>query len=249
MQNLELFEQPSWQPLAKFGLTSEFWNINSHTIIYSWVTLFVLLVVCLFFRLYIQKTEASIVKSIVITIIRSFKDLISQTLGKFFYLHFALTTSIFIFIFFNNIISIIPGIEEPTTDPNTTIALGLVAFLYIQASAIKLKGFTEYIKEFFQPFFIMFPLHVIGEIAKVISISFRLFGNIFGGSIISKLWLSFISGGILKELIGIISGINLLILAFFVLFEGFIQAFVFFMLTVTYLSIALQQEEPEGVNE
>jgi F-type H+-transporting ATPase subunit a len=89
----------------------------------------------------------------------------------------------------------------------------------------------------------LFPLNVIGKLSSIVSISFRLFGNVFGGSIISKIYLSFISGSIIFETIGLLSGINFLIIIFFGLFEGFIQAFVFAMLTMTYLSVAIQSEK------
>lgn len=103
-------------------------------------------------------------------------------------------------------------------------------------------------KEFFHPFFVMFPLNLISHFSKIISISFRLFGNIFGGSIITQIYTSAISVSFFAELFGLFSGINFLVLSFFILFEGLIQAFVFTMLTLTYLAIAVQSEE-EGALE
>jgi F-type H+-transporting ATPase subunit a len=88
----------------------------------------------------------------------------------------------------------------------------------------------------------MMPLEVVGKISSVVSLSFRLFGNIFGGSIIIRLYQGLVHGYLLREIIGLITGINLLLVLFFVLFEGALQAFVFTVLTLTYLSIALQEE-------
>ena len=88
----------------------------------------------------------------------------------------------------------------------------------------------------------MLPLNIVGKIATVVSLSFRLFGNIFGGFIIATIYLKLIEGSILAETIGMFSGVALVITLFFGLFEGFLQAFVFSMLTLTYLSIALQGE-------
>ena len=88
----------------------------------------------------------------------------------------------------------------------------------------------------------MLPLNIIGKISSIISVSFRLFGNIFGGSIITKLYFTAIQGSVLFELLGIFSGLNLLIVCFFTLFEGLLQAFVFAMLTLTYLSIGCSEE-------
>ena len=135
--------------------------------------------------------------------------------------------------------------DEPTKDLNTTLALGIISFLYIQIYTVKAHGFKEYLKEYLTPFFLMLPLNIIGKLATIVSISFRLFGNIFGGSIISHIYLHAIQGSLLLETLGLTLGINLAILIFFGLFEGFLQAFVFAMLSLTYLSIALQGEAHE----
>jgi F-type H+-transporting ATPase subunit a len=143
-------------------------------------------------------------------------------------------------------IIIIPGMEEPTQNLNTTLALGIISFLYIQAYAIKSHGFVHYISEYFQPFIFgipnifLFPLHLVGKLASVVSISFRLFGNIFGGATISALFVGAIKGSLVGESLGLI--MNICVLLPFGLFEGFLQAFVFSMLTITYLSLELKEE-------
>jgi F-type H+-transporting ATPase subunit a len=245
MQKFEIFDEHYWKPLENFGLTHSFWNINIKTVILTWVVLGFILILSLLARLAIEDKE-SISGFLVLSYVRSFNNLITNSLGKFSFTHFSFITSLFTFIFICNIISLIPWLDEPTTDVSTTLALGISAFLYVQISAIIAKGFKEYIKEYFSPFFLLFPLNVIGELAKIISISFRLFGNIFGGSIISRLWMSSISGSLITEILGIITGINLLIVLFFIMFEGFIQAFVFSMLTLTYLSVAISQDHEEN---
>jgi F-type H+-transporting ATPase subunit a len=89
----------------------------------------------------------------------------------------------------------------------------------------------------------MLPLHVVGLLATIISVSFRLFGNIFGGVIISELYLKTIGGHPLWEILGIMTGFNIIIVLFFTVFEGLIQAFVFSMLSLTYLSLAVAHKE------
>jgi F-type H+-transporting ATPase subunit a len=105
-----------------------------------------------------------------------------------------------------------------------------MGFVLAHHAAIKSKGFKAYIKEYFQPIFFMMPLNVIGELAKIISISFRLFGNIMGGSIII-LVVSYLCYNIILP-----PFLN----AFFGLFVGTIQAFVFTMLTVVYISVQVK---------
>jgi len=174
--------------------------------------------------------------------VQYFNNLCKQTLGSFSFNHFAFITSMFVFIFSCNLFAVIHGIEEPTKDLNTTLALGIIAFLYAQFYAIKENGLVSYSKDYFRPFFLMLPLNIVGKIATVVSLSFRLFGNIFGGFIIAKIYYGFIGGSIIGESIGLLFGVNLIITLFFGLFEGFLQAFVFSMLTLTYLSIALEGE-------
>jgi len=98
------------------------------------------------------------------------------------------------------------------------------------ATALRVKGWRAYVREYFQPFFLMFPLNVIGELAKVVSISFRLYGNIMGGSIII-----YVVSGLVRQLV-----LPPLLNAFFGVFVGTVQAFVFAMLTLTYISVAIQ---------
>ncbi|MGA9530534.1 MAG: FoF1 ATP synthase subunit a, partial [Candidatus Babeliales bacterium] len=155
--------------------------------------------------------------------------------------------SLFIFIFLANILSLVPFFDEPTKDLNTTLALGIVSFLYIQYHAIQQKGLWLYCKEYFEPFFVMLPLNIVGKFATIISISFRLFGNIFGGAIITQLYTTSLFGSLLLETFSLVMGVNIVITLFFGLFEGFLQASVFTMLTLTYLSLELQTEQQEEV--
>ncbi len=141
-----------------------------------------------------------------------------------------LICALFMFLVLCNWLGIIPRLEEPTKDLNTPLSLGLMGFFISHYLGIKTKGFKGYIKEYFEPIFFMMPLNVIGELAKVISISFRLFGNIMGGSIII-LVVSYLTYSVLLP-----PFLNM----FFGLFVGTIQAFVFTMLTIVYISVQVK---------
>ena len=242
MSKIEIFSDKVWKPFSAFGLEGKFWNLNSETVINSGATL-VVLFICLIAAGLVIKRKNSMAAFLILSFVRSFKDLVSQSIKRFHYSRFFFITALFVYIFFCNIISIIPWFEEPTTDLNTTLALGIISFLYVQTVALKSKGLKGYCKEFLEPFFLLLPLNIVSELAKIISISFRLYGNIFGGSVISKIFASFTHGAILTESLALFSGINLLIVGFFVIFEGAIQAFVFSTLTLTYLALATQIDE------
>jgi len=141
-----------------------------------------------------------------------------------------LTCALFMFLLLSNWLGIIPHLHEPTKDLNTPLSLGLMGFIIAHHAGIKAKGFKTYLKEYCSPIFFMMPLNVIGELAKVVSISFRLFGNIMGGSIII-LVVSYLSYNLI---------LPPLLNAFFGLFVGTIQAFVFTMLTVVYISVQVK---------
>jgi len=138
-----------------------------------------------------------------------------------------LVCALFMFLLFSNWLGIIPHLDEPTKDLNTPLSLGLMGFCIAHYAGIKAKGIKKYISGYFEPFVFMLPLNLIGELAKVVSISFRLFGNVMGGSIII-LVISYLTYSLLLP-----PFLN----AFFGLFVGTIQAFVFTILTVVYISV------------
>ncbi len=141
-----------------------------------------------------------------------------------------LICALFLFLLISNWLGIVPHLEEPTKDLNTPLGLGLMGFAIAHYAAIKTKGFKAYAKEYFQPIFFMMPLNVIGELAKIVSISFRLFGNIMGGSIII-LVVSYLTFSLV---------LPPFLYAFFGLFVGTVQAFVFTMLTIVYISVQVK---------
>lgn len=245
MKNIELLHASEWNPLSYFGIHYSLFALNENTIINTWIVLAVLAFLILAARVAIMR-KSGVGRYMVISYVRSFIDLCSQSFGFFAFNHTTFIIALFTFILLCNIISIIPLVEEPTIDLNTTLALGIIAFTYIQANAIKAHGFWGYLKEYFTPFFFMFPMHVIGKLSTIVSISFRLFGNIFGGATIVTIYSAVIQSSWIAELLTLISGLNIVIVGFFIIFEGFLQAFVFAMLTLTYLSIALAHDEDIG---
>lgn len=137
--------------------------------------------------------------------------------------------TIFIYIGFSNLIGLIPGLPSPTADLNTTLGLALVVFLVSHFEGMRDKGVWGYIKSFGEPVIFLLPLNVVGELAKPISHSFRLFGNIVGGGIIITLIYQAAPGLIPVPLH-----------AWFDLFIGLIQALIFGMVAIAYIAVAKQ---------
>lgn len=246
MQDFQAFGHETWNPFEWFGYDHPLLYINIPTVTNTAVVLVCITLLLLVCRYFLSKPD-SLGCFMITAAVRTFMNLTIQTLGSYMYNHFAFVFSIFLFILSCNWISIIPWTEEPTMDLNTTVAVALIAFLYKELFTIKTHGMRGYIKEFFEPFFVMFPLNIIGHFSKIISLSFRLYGNIFGGAIIVKLYNVALSESIITQVLGLGTGMNFVVLGFFTIFEGFIQAFVFAMLSLTYLSIAIAAEETPEV--
>jgi F-type H+-transporting ATPase subunit a len=155
------------------------------------------------------------------------KDALDEEMAK---KYFPLICALFMFLLLSNWLGIIPKLSEPTKDLNTPLGFGIMGFFIAHYSGIKTKGFKNYAKEYFEPIFFMAPLNIIGELAKVVSISFRLFGNIMGGAIIILVVSHLVYSLLLPPIL----------ILFFGLFIGTIQAFVFTMLTLVYISLQVK---------
>ncbi len=200
---------------------------NLDAIIYTWIVMLLIL----FFGYTATRKRGIVPGSMQVLgelFVSKLYELTEDALGREMAKTYApLVVALFMFLVLCNWIGIIPHLEEPTKDLNTPLSLGVMGFFIAHYVGIKTKGFKAYIAEYFEPFFIMMPLNLIGELAKIVSISFRLFGNIMGGAIII-LVVSYLTWSILLP-----PFLN----AFFGLFVGAIQAFVFTMLTVVYISV------------
>ena len=156
-----------------------------------------------------------------------FEEFVRDTLGKK-NLHF----TPYIVIWICNMIGMIPipGFMEPTRNLNVPLALGIIAMVVVHSKAIKEKGLWKHSESYINPIKNpLFILDLVGEISKVVSISFRLFGNILGGAIIILVVSSLVKFFLFPV------GLNL----FFGIFVGSIQAFVFTMLALTYIGVEI----------
>ncbi len=152
--------------------------------------------------------------------------------------HLAPPTSIFLFGDYSN--KIVPWLRPATTDLNLTISMALVSVIVTQAFGFYMVG-PKYLARFFKftsPInFYVGLLELVSEIARVISLSFRLFGNIFAGTIVLAIF---------ALLLPVLGGV---VFIPFELFVAFLQAFIFSLLTLVFLQIATSEEEHKPVSE
>lgn len=121
------------------------------------------------------------------------------------------------------------GLTPPTSDYSVTLTLGLIVFIIVQTTHIRSKGFGRYFKSFTEPYILMTPINIISEISNPISMSFRLFGNILSGTLITTL---------LYGTLGYFAPLASPIHVYFDIFVGILQAFVFSMLAMVFINSA-----------
>lgn len=145
---------------------------------------------------------------------------------------FPLAGTVFIYVFIGNLIGLVPGFFPPTANLNTTASIALTVFVFTHFIGIKYHG-AAYIKHFLGPVWWMSPLifiiEIIGHFARILSLSFRLFGNMMGHEIVLAILFG-LAGAFFAPLPIMALGI----------FVAFVQAFVFFLLSVIYFSGAME---------
>lgn len=200
-------------------------------VIYSWVIMALLIVLAAIAAKNIRMipTRAQNVFELVVSGIEDFMvDVIGEE-GRWL---FPLAATVFIYIFTCNLSGLIPGFFPPTASINTTLSCALVVVTFTHVIGIKYHG-AKYIKHFLGPVWWMSPLifliEVIGHLARILSLTFRLFGNMAGHELVLAI-LFMLAGVFLAPLPIMMLGI----------FVAFVQAFVFFLLSLIYFSGAME---------
>lgn len=147
--------------------------------------------------------------------------------------------TLIIFIAISNISGIF-AVRPPTADLNTTLSLALMTFFLVHFNGIRSKGLGTYLKGFFEPFPVLSPINIIGEFATPISLSFRLFGNLIGGMIIVSMLYSALAGITGDGIPFLQLGIPIVFHVYFDLFSGLLQTFIFAMLSMIFISGAME---------
>jgi len=145
----------------------------------------------------------------------------------------AFLTSLGLFILICNLIGLVPGFESPTAVPVVPLGCAIVAFFYYQVHGFKHSG-VGYLKHFAGPMPLlaplMVPIEIISHLARVLSLTIRLFANMFAGDLVTLVFFSLIPIGIPIVFMGLHIGVSLL------------QAYIFVLLTTVYLAGAVAEE-------
>lgn len=139
---------------------------------------------------------------------------------------FPLIATIGIFTLTLNLSGMLPFVNPPTSRLETTFALGLLVFVVVHGYAIKVKGLKAYLKGYVDPYAFMLPINIVGEFGKLLSHSFRLYGNMFGGVVMTFVFYQ-LAPWVLPGILNV----------WFGAFVGVIQSLVFTMLAVAYIQV------------
>ena len=165
-------------------------------------------------------------QNIIEIIVEKLDQMVSQSMGAFARSFQNYIGTIFLFLMLCNISGIF-GLRSPTADYGIPLLLGLVTFALIQINGVK-RHKMGHITSWFQPIPLLFPINVIGDLAVPLSLSLRLFGNVMSGTVMIGLWY-----GMLPWFMKL--GVPAFLHAYFDLFSGMIQTYVFCMLSMVYI--------------
>ncbi|MHB1418320.1 MAG: F0F1 ATP synthase subunit A [Bacillota bacterium] len=193
------------------------------TVVNTWVVMALLLVTVLVLTRRLGAVPKG-KQNVAELIVEFIYGLLESAMGKHGRKFAPLVGTLFIFILFLNMSWFIPTLKPPTTDLSTTAAFGVTTIILVQLIGIREKGLKKYLLHFLSPTPVLAPLNVVEEIVKPVSLSLRLFGNMFGEKMVTT---------ILFILIPILIPTPVMILG---VLMGLIQAFVFTLLTTTYIT-------------
>jgi F-type H+-transporting ATPase subunit a len=209
------------------------WLHEHHLVVvcYTWFTMAVL---ALFSFLATRRMNIlpGAVQNVMEVVIEGFDNLLTETMGPQGRKFFPLIATLGLYILTSNLLGLVPGFESPTSNLNTTGSMAVVVFVMTHVVGIRIHGF-KYIKHFLGPIWwlapLMLVLEIVSHLARLISLSVRLFGNIMGED---------------KVLAVVVFLVPLLVpLPVFVLmiFTSFIQTIVFMLLAMMYIAGAMEE--------
>jgi F-type H+-transporting ATPase subunit a len=225
--------------------------IISEAQINSWLVIIFILFFCLYMTHGLTVECSTRRQHLAEWIIETVDHLVIENMGPFFSGYSAFIISILALSAVSSLLSLI-GLFPPTSDINVVGGWALLTFILITYYKLK-GGFGNYLKGFTEPIFIMAPLNVLGEIATPISMAFRHYGNVLSGSVIAVLIAAALQGlsslllgwlpGFLGEIPFLQIGLPAVLSAYFDVFSGCMQAYIFAMLTAMYVSGAFNADE------
>jgi len=200
-------------------------------VIYSWVIMILLITLGVIATKSVSMIPSK-AQNVFEVLLSGMEDFMISVTGEEGRWLFPIAATVFLYIFACNLIGLVPGFFPPTASLNTTLSCALPVVIFTHVIGLKYHG-PKYIKHFLGPVWwmipIIFPIEVIGHVARILSLTFRLFGNMMGHELVL---------GILFGLAGLFfAPLPIMALGIFV---SLVQAFVFFLLSIMYFTGAME---------
>ena len=200
-------------------------------VVYSWVVMIILIALSVAAAKSVTLIPSK-AQNVFELLISGMEEFMVEIAGEESRWVFPLIATVFIYIFVANMIGLVPGFMPPTASLNTTLSCALVVVIFTHVIGIKYHG-AAYIKHFMGPVWwmvpIIFPIEIIGHMARVLSLTFRLFGNMMGHELVLMILFG-LAGAFFAPLPIMALGI----------FVALVQAFVFFLLSIMYFGGAME---------
>lgn len=223
------------------------------SLVVTWGVMLVLTLVCIFLTHGMKVNNISKRQAIAEKIVLTAENFVRSNMGEAWMEWTPFISAIFALSIFSSLASLI-GLWSPTADVSTTLAWALVVFVIMTYFKLKTNGLGGYLKGFCDPVFVMAPFNLLGEVFKPISMSFRHFGNVLSGMVISSLVyaalilannaLFGLIPGVVGEILGDIPflavGVPAVLSLYFDWFSSAMQAFIFCMLTMIFIRTAAE---------
>ena len=227
-------------------------------IIMSWFAIFLMFLISIIVVIKLKKTPSGL-QNLFEAYFDFIINLIDSVMGKDGKNYYPLFIGLFLYIFISNLLGLIPGLISPTSNLNTVVALALIVFFSTHLVGIHKYGLLKYFKHFtgdvpvfLKPF--MFIIEIISQLARPLSLSFRLFGNMVAKEILlavlcSLIIIFFPSSNIMQKILTIAPVVLLPFIYLLGALVVFIQAFVFTILSIFYINGAIQIHEEKDKHE
>lgn len=244
-----------------FAVKTPWFTVNiTQTVITILAATLLLIVLALVINKKIKKRPGKL-QVVVEKLVGMLYDLVESTMGSHNLRFAPYIGTLFLSSIFCTVLGMTQILRSATADLSVTLAWALVTTGMVWYSSIKNSGFLGWLKGFTEPIVVMTPMNIVSEIAQPISLAFRHFGNVAGGGVLTALIYTALSGlsallfgwlpGFLCSIPYLQVGIPAFLSIYFDLFSGFVQAFVFSLLTMVYVGAANppppeKTEEPES---
>ncbi|OGI22046.1 MAG: ATP synthase F0 subunit A [Candidatus Melainabacteria bacterium RIFOXYA12_FULL_32_12] len=213
-------------------------EVHMDTLVTTWISMILLILLALVITRNLNRIPDGL-QSFAEMVMEFVEGISIDQMGKEGCKHVALIASLFLFILVGNLLGQLPWriyhlqqgeFASPTNDLNVTVGLALIVSAYYFIAGISKKG-LRYFKHYLEPFWFLLPINMLEDLTRPLTLSLRLFGNILAGEVIILIALAFVP---------LLAPIPVML---FELFVAFLQAFIFTILSASYIGAVLAEHD------